>query len=237
MSSWPLTGCWLLAAFFNGRVHVMCPRTPTRARCSISGCSYARPSPARWGKRISSTAPRLRCQRRSACHMIKSMYCGRAFMACMSSSVPLSKRKHNQLKKATGGVEPRPQLALRTLLIKVGDEDRMFSRMSAVFSGDSMPQRRSVNPHYAASIQAFTAARITSERLTCSRSARAVSWASRASSIRTATISPGPSPTGRRPRFRNRSTGKPFSASSAQAWICSSVTGLPRIVSPTTHKA
>ena len=145
--------------------------------------------------------------------------------------------KHNQLKKATGGVEPQPQLALRTLLIKVGDEDRMFSRMSAVFSGDSMPQRRSVNPHYAASIQAFTAARIASERLTCSRSARAVSWASRASSIRTATISPGPSPTGRRPRFRNRSTGKPFSASSAQAWICSSVTGLPRIVSPTTHKA
>ena len=49
--------------------------------------------------------------------------------------------KHDQLEKATGGVEPQPQLALRTLLIKVGDEDRMFSRMSAVFSGDSMFQR------------------------------------------------------------------------------------------------
>ncbi len=49
--------------------------------------------------------------------------------------------KHDQLEKATSGVEPQPQLALRTLLIKVDDVDRVFSRMSAVLSRDSMFQR------------------------------------------------------------------------------------------------
>jgi hypothetical protein len=89
--------------------------------------------------------------------------------------VPLSKRSTTNSRKATAGVEPQPQLALRTLLIKVRDVDPVFSRMDAVFGTNSMFQRRSVNLHYAASIQAFTAARIASERLTCSRSARAVS--------------------------------------------------------------
>jgi hypothetical protein len=65
----------------------------------------------------------------------------------MSSAVPLSKRSTISSTKATGSVEPQPELALRTLVIKVRDVNPVFSRVSTVLSGDSMPQRRSVNLH------------------------------------------------------------------------------------------
>ena len=75
------------------------------------------------------------------------------------------KAKHDEFKQETGSVEPQPGLALRTLLIKVRDIDPVFCRVSTVLSGDSAPQCRLVKLHYAASIQAFTATRIASERL------------------------------------------------------------------------
>lgn len=55
--------------------------------------------------------------------------------------------------------------------------------------------------------------------------------------MRTGTTSPGPSPTGRRPRLRSCSTGYPRSASSAHVWIIPSVTGTPLIFSSLTSKS
>jgi len=84
---------------------------------------------------------------------------------------------------------------------------------------------------HATSTQALTAALIASDRFWMpSASARAVKAARVAASSRTGTTTPGPSPTGGRPR---RALGRlarsyPASASSAQAWICSSVTDSPR---------
>lgn len=111
--------------------------------------------------------------------------------------------KDHDLQKAATPVEAEEQLACWTDLAQVADEECVFSGIDSVIRINSVFARGAVD------LQAtYTrmAARIASERLTWSRSARSTSAARRVSSMRTGTTFPGPSPAGFRPRLRSRST-------------------------------
>lgn len=74
--------------------------------------------------------------------------------------------QHDKLEQATCAVEAEPEIAPRVLLIQVGDVHVMLCRKEGVLCCDPVLKRGSMNPHYAASIHALTAARMTSDRET-----------------------------------------------------------------------
>ena len=141
------------------------------------------------------------------------------------------KSKNDKLEEATVGVEDEPELPCWIVVIYIRFKHAVFGSMNASFRADAVLQCGRMRSHYAASSQARTAARIASERLTWSSSARAANAFKRVASIRTGITSPGPSPIGRRPLLRSCPTGYPASASFDQVSIMSSETGTPSTVS------
>ena len=139
--------------------------------------------------------------------------------------------KNDKFEEATVGVEAEPELPCGVVVTYICVKNAVFGSMNAGFCADAVLQCGRMRSHYAASSQARTAARIASERLTCSRSAREANAFKRVASMRTGITSPGPSPIGRRPLLRSCPTGYPCSASFDQASITSSETGTPSTVS------
>ncbi len=125
-------------------------------------------------------------------------------------------------------VEPESKLPGRAVVIEVLNPGRPFCSLDRVFGIYTVLERRRMNSHAEAS-----ASRITSERDLPSRSARA-SRALISSAVRRNAMTcdgSAPRPGRPRPRFFNAATSYPASASAAQAAICSSVMGVPLIVS------
>ena len=117
------------------------------------------------------------------------------------------------------------------MIVNICRKDAVFGSMNAGFCADAVLQSGRMRSHYAASSQARTAARIASERLRCSRSARVANAFNRVASMQTGITSQGPSPMGRRPLLRSYSTGYPHFASFDQVSIVSSETGTPSTAS------
>ena len=104
--------------------------------------------------------------------------------------------KNDKFEEATVGVEAEPELPCGVVVTYICVKNAVFGSMNAGFCADAVLQCGRMRSHYAASSQARTAARIASERLTCSRSAREANAFKRVASMRTGITSPGPSPIG-----------------------------------------
>lgn len=74
--------------------------------------------------------------------------------------------QHDQLQQPTCAVEPEPKLTRRTPLVQLSDVHAALRRRDGVLGSDPVFECRPMNPHYAASIHAFTAARMASDRET-----------------------------------------------------------------------
>lgn len=119
--------------------------------------------------------------------------------------VPAVEAQDNQFQEPTVRVETQPELARGVVVVQTSGLYVMLCRVDAIVFADPVFERGFMRLH-ATWVQARTASRIASERETCSCSARAFNAFSNASSIRTGTTAPGPSPTVGRPRLRNFST-------------------------------
>lgn len=119
--------------------------------------------------------------------------------------IPTVEAQDNQFQEPTVRVETQPELARGVVVVQTSDIYVMLCRVDAIVFADPVFERGFMRLH-ATWVQARTASRIASERETCSCSARAFNAFNNASSIRTGTTAPGPSPTVGRPRLRNLST-------------------------------
>ena len=121
--------------------------------------------------------------------------------------VPVVELQDNEFQETSGFIEAKPELPCRIVIVELGDVRRLGRGGENALRIDPVLEGRRVNCHYAAPSHARMAARMASDRVTCSASARAPSASRRSASRRTGTTVLGPSPRGCRPRLRSSSTG------------------------------
>ena len=97
--------------------------------------------------------------------------------------VALSNRRRTKFDEANVGVEAEPELPCCIVIVNICHKDAVFGSISSVFCADDVLQCGRIRLHYGASSQARTAARIASERLRCSRSARVANAFNRVASM------------------------------------------------------
>ena len=142
----------------------------------------------------------------------------------LSSVVP---DEHDGFQQSGPCVEPDSQLAPRNLIVKWPLDQRGTGCRNRVVLRDAMFQRGRPYDH-ATCAQASSAARIASERLRPSRSARAMTAESSSAVNRTGMTCAAAAPRGARPqRARSCSTSYPASASATHSSTCASSTSRP----------
>jgi hypothetical protein len=98
------------------------------------------------------------------------------------------KDEDDEFEQSSVGVKAEPELGYRSVLLLWRCKDPVLCHVDGVVWVDVMGERRVVDQHYAAWVQARTASRIASDRLTPSCFARSVSASSRSVSIRTGAL-------------------------------------------------